>query len=72
MLRLSEKTYKLLYEIGGCDFDDGMVQYYLWDVEDSYAREGRRSVFKTEEPTFASSNGQLTFGWFPTFMSPVS
>lgn len=72
MLRLSEKTYKLLCELGGHNTDDGMVQHDLWDIEDSYNRSGLRSVFKTEEPTYASRNGQLTYGGFPTFMSPVS
>jgi hypothetical protein len=72
MLRLSEETYKLLCELGGHNFDDGMVQYDLWDIKDSYRRSGLRSVFKTEELTYASRNGQLTHGWFPTFMSPIS
>lgn len=72
MIRLSEETYKLLFEYGGCDFDDGMIQHDLWDIEDSYRRSGQVSVFKFQEPTYASRNGQLTYGWFPTFMSPVS
>lgn len=67
MLRLSEETYKLLCECGGFDFDDSMVQHDLWDVEDSYRRAGRSSVFKVEEPAYASRNGRLTYGWFPTF-----
>ncbi len=47
MLRLSEKTYKLLCELGGHNTDDGMVQHDLWDIEDSYNCSGLRSVFKT-------------------------
>lgn len=66
MLRLSEETYKLLCELGGHNFDDGMVQYDLWDAEDQWR--GRGGNFRgKEEPAFASKNGQLTYGQFPTF-----
>lgn len=66
MLRLSEETYKLLHELGGFDFDDGMVLHDLWDAEDQWRERGGNFRNK-EEPAFASKNGQLTHGQFPIF-----